>query len=41
VIEESHEMMDASSVGKSIFEFSPDSKAARDIKDLVREVNGL
>ena len=41
VIEESHEMMDASSVGKSIFEFAPGSKAARDIKDLVREVNGI
>lgn len=41
VIEESHEMMDASSVGKSIFEFSPDSKAAQEIKDLVREVNGI
>jgi chromosome partitioning protein len=41
VIKESHEMMDASSVGKSIFEFSPDSKAAQDIKDLVREVNGI
>lgn len=41
VINESHEIMDASSVGKSIFEFSPDSKAAQDIKDLVREVNGI
>lgn len=41
VIKESHEIMDASSVGKSIFEFSPDSKAAQDIKDLVREINGI
>ena len=41
VIGESHEMMDASSVGKSIFEFSPDSRVARDVKDLVREVNGI
>ena len=40
VIRESHEMMDASSVGKSIFEFSPDSQAAADIRDLVREING-
>lgn len=41
VIQESHEIMDASGVGKSIFEFNPDSKAAQDIKDLVREVNGI
>ncbi len=41
VIKESHEIMDATSVGKSIFEFSPDSKAAQDIKDLVKEVNGI
>jgi chromosome partitioning protein len=41
VIRESHEIMDASSVGKSIFELSPDSTAAQDIKDLVREVNGV
>lgn len=41
VIKESHEIMDASGVGKSIFEFDPDSKAAQDIKDLVREVNGI
>ncbi len=41
VINESHEIIDASSVGKSIFEVSPDSQAARDIKELVREVNGI
>jgi len=41
VINESSDIMDASSVGKSIFEVSPDSKAASDIKELVREVNGL
>ena len=41
VIKESHEIMDATSVGKSIFETSPDSKAAQDIKDLVKEVNGI
>lgn len=41
VIQESHEIMDASGVGKSIFEFNPESKAAQDIKDLVREVNGI
>lgn len=41
VIRESHEIMDASSFGRSIFELSPDSGAANDIKDLVREVNGI
>jgi chromosome partitioning protein len=41
VINESHEIMDATSVGKSIFELDPDSKPARDIKGLVNEVNGL
>ncbi len=41
VIRESHEMMDASGAGKSIFEFSPDSNAAQDIINLVREVNGI
>lgn len=41
VIRESHEIMDASGVGKSIFEFDPESKAAQDIKGLVREVNGI
>lgn len=41
VINESHEIIDASSVGKSIFEVSPDSKAACDIKELVKEVNGV
>ena len=38
-ISESHDIIDASSLGKSIFELAPDSKAAREIKDLVREVN--
>ncbi len=41
VIRESHEMMDASGIGKSIFEASPDSEVVKDIKDLVREVNGI
>ena len=41
VINESHEIIDASSVGKSIFELNPDSQAAENIKALVREVNGL
>lgn len=41
VINESHEIIDASSLGKSIFEVDPDSKAAQDIKELVKEVNGL
>jgi len=40
VITESHDIMDAAGVGKSIFEISPDSKTAREIKELVREVNG-
>lgn len=41
VIEESHEIMDAAGAGKSIFEFNPESKAAQNIRDLVREVNGI
>lgn len=41
VISESHEIIDASSLGKSIFELYPDSKAARDVRELVKEVNGL
>jgi len=41
VINEAHEIMDATGAGKSIFEFDPGSKAAQDIKDLVREVNGI
>jgi chromosome partitioning protein len=41
VIRESHEMIDASSLGKSIFDINPDSGVAQDIKDLVREVNGI
>lgn len=40
VIRESHEIMDASGIGKSIFEVNPDAAAARDIKELVGEVNG-
>lgn len=41
VINESQEMIDASSLGKSIFEAYPDSQAASDISSLVREVNGI
>lgn len=41
VIGESHEIIDASSMGKSIFEMYPDSKVVLDIIDLVEEVNGL
>lgn len=41
VINESHEIIDASSLGKSVFEVYPDSRIARDIKDLVYEVNAL
>lgn len=40
VINESHEIIDASSVGKSIFELNANSKASQDIKNLVDEVNG-
>ncbi|MDD5136182.1 MAG: AAA family ATPase [Candidatus Omnitrophica bacterium] len=39
VISESHEIIDASSVGKSVFELHPESKVASDIMDLVYEVN--
>lgn len=39
VIRESHEIIDASSTGKSIFELYPESKAASDIMSLVLEVN--
>ncbi len=39
VISESQEVMDASSLGKSVFELYPDSGIAEDIKSLVREVN--
>jgi len=38
-INESQEIIDASSMGKSIFELYPDSKVADDIKKLVDEVN--
>jgi len=41
VINESHEIMDATSVGKSVFELDPNSRAAQDIKNLVGEVNNL
>jgi chromosome partitioning protein len=41
VIRESQDFMNASSAGKSIFELNPDSESARDIKDLVSEVNGI
>jgi chromosome partitioning protein len=39
VINESQEIMQASSVGKSIFELYPDSRAASDVRALVSEVN--
>jgi len=38
-ISESHEIIDASSMGKSVFELHPESKVASDIMDLVYEVN--
>lgn len=38
-IREAHEIMDASSLGKSVFELHPGSEVASDIKNLVREVN--
>jgi chromosome partitioning protein len=41
VINESHEIIDASSMGKSVFELYPDSRVAEDIKNLVEEVNNL
>jgi cellulose biosynthesis protein BcsQ len=40
MIKESPEIMNASSLGKSIFELYPGSGAAEDIKNLVIEVNG-
>lgn len=39
VIHEAHEIMDATSFGKSIFEVDPESRSAQDIKALVAEVN--
>jgi len=39
VINESPEIIDASSVGKSVFELHPGSQVAGDIKDLVHEAN--
>ena len=41
VINESQDIINASGVGKSIFEMSPGSKAASDVMELVKEVNGL
>ncbi len=41
VIREAHEIIDASSAGKSVFELHPDSEVVTDIKNLVYEVNGL
>jgi len=41
VIRESQEIIDASSLGKSVFELYPDSKVVEDIKNLVKEVNGF
>ncbi len=40
-ISESPEIIDASSVGKSVFELHPDSQIALDIINLVEEVNNL
>lgn len=40
VINESHDIIDASSMGRSVFEAYPESKVVEDIKDLVKEVNG-
>lgn len=39
VISESHEIIDSSSEGKSVFEMYPDSKIVLDIINLVEEVN--
>ena len=39
VIHESQEIIDASSVGKSVFELYPDSKIVEDIGNLVYEIN--
>jgi chromosome partitioning protein len=39
VINESQEIIDASSTGKSVFEIYPDSKVAEDIKNLINEIN--
>ncbi len=39
-INESHDIIYASSLGKSIFEINADSKVAQDIRNLVEEVNG-
>ena len=39
VINESQEITEASSLGKSIFELHPNSKVAEDIKNLIYEVN--
>ena len=41
IISESQEIIEASSLGKSVFELYPDSKIARDIKNLVYEINGF
>jgi len=40
VVHESHNIIDASSLGKSIFELDAGSKVSMDIKSLVEEVNG-
>jgi len=39
VINESHEIINASSYGKSIFELDPCSRAVKDIEELTKEVN--
>ena len=40
VIRESHDIMDATSVGRSVFELDSASQAAQDIQALVNEING-
>ena len=41
VINESHEIIDASSMGKSVFELYPDAQVTLDIINLVEEVNNI
>ncbi len=41
VINESQDIINASSVGMSIFEMNPNSKVSCDIRELVKEVNGI
>lgn len=41
VINESPEIIEASSLGKSVFDLYPDSQISRDVTELVRRVNGI